>query len=188
MKKRTQTPTNPQILARIDALGVSDRAAEEASGAPQGFLSKARRGECGSARAAATWARILAWLEREEAARASGTQAPPTLAPVAVTTPTVSSEPAVSDEIVSMIENAHSHDACTQVLRRLASLMAAGKLERHLGEALEGVLSQLRMSIRAAADARALVDSSKPVNVIVDHVSDWRREEPVLEAKKAAGG
>lgn len=84
-----QEPLIQDTLARIEALGESDRRLEREAGVPQGFLKKSRQGKNRHETSAPSWAKLRVWLanrgavgrgmDSEPAALESPSEIPPGL-------------------------------------------------------------------------------------------------------------
>lgn len=62
-----QEPLIQDTLARLEALGKSDRSIEKEAGVPQGFLKKSRQGKNRHETAAPSWAALRTWLANQGA-------------------------------------------------------------------------------------------------------------------------
>ncbi|HZV03173.1 MAG TPA: hypothetical protein VFF73_41095 [Planctomycetota bacterium] len=171
--------THPEILARVDALAMKggDKAVERAARLPQAFLSKARKGLCGGAKAAASWGKLLAWLERQSE---SG-ERPATTAPASDPAPG-----AVPDELAAAIDRAKTFPAIGECLTRITAAVKRGELDRFVGKALVDCLKERRMTLSAEEEAAAFARAGEEEVVRVVLIRDWdgSGQVPVLPPLK----
>jgi hypothetical protein len=168
----SKQPTYPELLARVDALGMTDKAVEQAAGLPQAFLSKARKGGQGGAKAAASWGRLLAWLE----AREPGSKAAPSTPPAPVVEPSRE----VPEDLARAIDEAHTHERIGALQTRIASSATRGEIDRFLAKVLSDILKERRLALDAEEEAKAKASGSAPMEIRIAYVNDWR-EGTVVE-------
>jgi transcriptional regulator with XRE-family HTH domain len=157
----------PEIVAALKRLDLSDRAVEREAGVPQGFISKLRRGECGSAKAAPSLAKLLALLEAkgvsvEVALPAAGLPAPP-----------VHAAP-VPQELAALVDEADTHEAIGRALKVAARLVVLGQLDRFTAQAVESILKARGAALEREEAERARINADKPVTVSVEFLNDPR--------------
>src|SRR5579872_5498041 len=133
-------PTKPNLLERFDLLGLSANAFEQDAGLPQGFVSKARRGELTGPRAAPSWRKFrdaLAKFERaavegeREVGHRSGAATPAGMAATPCPDPVAASAvaPATSPASTASSAPGGAPGACPACGRRSALAEVAGLVD-----------------------------------------------------------
>lgn len=163
--------TNPEILARVDRCGLSDREVEKRSGIPQAFISKARRGGSATGKASPSWRRLLSWLDtyhpepvKAQAPRANGSPEGPGLG-----TPVV-------EELVARYRAAASPREYLNADQYLLELAARGDVDRQVAQTILEISKEARQKLKYARQEEARIDARKAVEVRVVWVSDWREK------------
>jgi hypothetical protein len=168
-RNRNRDASRPEILERVDLLGLSDADVERLSGLPQAFLSKARAGKNDGPRALRSWARLEAWLLSQGVPVSSPSTATEAYAPKdRETAPLVLS-------LLEKLEQAHTLAAHDEVARGLVRATALGLVRQ-----AKNVLEALRER-RIVLEKRLLEEASRtnraPLRIVVEwHGPDWRAQ------------
>ncbi len=184
---KTPSPTYPELVGAIEALPVSVRAFEREAGVAQGFVAKLKRGDCGTARAAASVGKLLAALEARGVQVATSAPASP---PVAVALPEVETPargpcsrdpettPAAPGEVpadlAQLVDDATTQELIGRALSAVGSGVLRARIDRHTGTAIESLLKTRSQVLEREQEEAARVDAGKPVTVTVAYENDWR--------------
>lgn len=157
--------TNPEVLARLDKLGMADMKVESEVQLPGGFLSKARRGRGAGPKAAASWEKLTRWLDARDAALAP---------PKAATFTTTASKEDSTVRLVELIRVAKTRAAVDALIDQILEDIATGDIEPSKGRVLIECLKEKRQVLDDLDIERRELDSGKPVQVEIVWRNDWR--------------
>lgn len=148
--------TRPDLVARVEAAGLTDSGAERDAGLPQAFLSKARRGGCAGPGARASWIKLQGWLDQHHpTGAAKGARV-------------VADNEATLDEFAGQIRASVTLEEVEAVGRRAEELLVLGVISERMSDALAKLLHQRRMAIETRMEHAAKIQGNAPVKVEVE--------------------
>ena len=166
-------PTRPDLLARIDALSVSNQEFTRMAGCPRTFVSMMRIGKCKMA-APETWTRMEKTLGILEGAQAVG-QAPMQASVQGTKGP--SPEDKAIDDLSDAIVNADTLEKWIKVQRWAVELTARGVLSPARARVVNEGMARGQQLFRAQAEDAERAKAGEEMIVVVKYIDTWRKKQ-----------